>query len=62
MTKKARMYNGEKQPVQQMMLGKLDSYMKNNQTTSLQTYANINSKWIKNINIRSKTKKLLESL
>ena len=24
----------EKQPVQQMMQGKLDSYMKNNQTTS----------------------------
>ena len=30
-TKKSRIYNGERQPLQQMMLGKRDSYMEKNE-------------------------------
>ena len=38
---------GNKQSPQQMVLGKLDSYMQNNET---------NSKWIKDLKVRPETK------
>ena len=43
-----------------MMLGKLDSYMQKNPTGLLShTYIKRNSKWIKNVNVRPQTMKLL---
>ena len=53
----------QKQPLQQMVLGDLDSYMQKNETrppSCNTTYTKINSRWIKDINISCNSISVLE--
>ena len=51
----------QKQPLQQMVFGDLDSYVQKNETRSpTYTIHKINSRWIKDINIICNTIRVLE--
>jgi hypothetical protein len=61
LTKVPKIYDGENTTFSKMLLGKLYIYMKKTETTSIfVTCTSINSKWIKELNIRPETLKLVQ--
>ena len=61
MTKKVRIYNREKHSLQKVMLGNWTATCKRIKIAHSQVpHTKINSKWIKDLNVKGDTTKLLE--